>query len=113
MQVVSEKLRFGILGAAGIARKALIPALDAASNAELVAIASRDPERARTAFAGRIQPDYEALLADPEVDAVYIPLPNSLHREWAVRALAAGKHVLCEKPLASASWAPRTSPARP
>jgi D-xylose 1-dehydrogenase (NADP+, D-xylono-1,5-lactone-forming) len=97
---VSEKLRFGILGAAGIARKALIPALDAASNAELVAMASRDPERARTTFAGRIQPDYEALLADPEVDALYIPLPNSLHREWAVRALAAGKHVLCEKPLA-------------
>ncbi len=97
-----ERLRFGILGAADIARKALIPAIEAASNAELVALASRDPERGRALFAGSVAADYASLLADPEVDAVYLPLPNGLHREWAIRALRAGKHVLCEKPLAVA-----------
>ena len=95
------KLRFGILGAADIARKALIPAIDAAANAELIALASRDLERGRALFAGRVVSDYGALLDGPEVDAVYIPLPNGLHKEWAIRALAAGKHVLCEKPLAT------------
>ena len=78
----------------------MIPAIATASNAELVALASRDPERARRLFAGRVFGNYQALLEDPEVDAVYLPLPNSLHREWTLRALAAGKHVLCEKPLA-------------
>lgn len=93
-------LRFGILGAAWIAERALIPALARAGNAELVAIASRDPDRASRLFDGPVLTDYEAVLASPIVDAVYIPLPNSLHRTWAIRALAAGKHVLCEKPLA-------------
>jgi D-xylose 1-dehydrogenase (NADP+, D-xylono-1,5-lactone-forming) len=97
---VAARLRFGILGAADIARKALIPAIEAAGNAELVALASRDAERGRQMFSGRVQGDYQALLDDHEVDAVYLPLPNSLHREWTLRALAAGKHVLCEKPLA-------------
>jgi D-xylose 1-dehydrogenase (NADP+, D-xylono-1,5-lactone-forming) len=96
---VAERLRFGILGAADIARKALIPAIDAAPNAELVALASRDPERGQALFGGHVAGDYASLLVDPEVDAVYIPLPNGLHREWAIRALEAGKHVLCEKPL--------------
>jgi D-xylose 1-dehydrogenase (NADP+, D-xylono-1,5-lactone-forming) len=99
--VVAGKLRFGILGAADIARKALIPAIEAAANAELVALASRDLERARALFGGRVVTGYESLLEDAGVDAVYIPLPNSLHREWAIRALEAGKHVLCEKPLAT------------
>jgi predicted dehydrogenase len=98
---VAERLRFGILGAADIARKALIPAIEAAANAELVALASRDPERGRSLFNGHVAGDYASLLDDPEVDAVYIPLPNGLHREWAIRALEAGKHVLCEKPLAT------------
>jgi D-xylose 1-dehydrogenase (NADP+, D-xylono-1,5-lactone-forming) len=94
-------LRFGILGAAGIARKALIPALRAAAGAELVGVASRDPERAKELLPdGRAYRDYQQLLDDPEVGAVYIALPNGLHREWTERALAAGKHVLCEKPLA-------------
>jgi len=98
---VGDRLRFGILGAADIARKAVIPAILAAGNAELVVLASRGLERGRALFDGRVVSSYESLLADLEVDAVYIPLPNSLHREWAVRSLEAGKHVLCEKPLAT------------
>jgi predicted dehydrogenase len=92
------------LGAANIALKAVIPALQASSNGEVVALASRDPEKGRAASATlgipRVHHGYEALLADPEVDAIYNPLPNSLHAEWTIRAAAAGKAVLCEKPLA-------------
>jgi xylose dehydrogenase (NAD/NADP) len=96
-------MRWGILGAARINRS-IIPALRAAAGHTLEAIASRDAERA-AAYAGewripRSFGGYEALLADPDIDAVYIPLPNHLHAEWAVRAADAGKHVLCEKPLA-------------
>ncbi|HEX3509385.1 MAG TPA: Gfo/Idh/MocA family oxidoreductase [Candidatus Dormibacteraeota bacterium] len=92
-----------MLGAASIADSDVMPAISASSNGRLVAIASRDPERAR-AMASRhsvplVCPTYEALLSEPEVDAVYIPLHHSAHREWALRAAAAGKHVLCEKPL--------------
>ena len=97
---MAERLRFGILGAADIARKALIPAIEAAGNAELVALASRDVERGRRLFSGAVHGDYQTLLDDRNVDAVYLPLPNNLHLEWTLRALAAGKHVLCEKPLA-------------
>jgi predicted dehydrogenase len=92
-----------VLGAAGIADSDVMPAITASSNGHLVSIASRDPARAR-AMASRhsvphVSPTYEALLQEPEVDAVYIPLHNSVHKEWALRAAAAGKHVLCEKPL--------------
>jgi xylose dehydrogenase (NAD/NADP) len=80
-----------------------MPAIAASSNGRLVAIASRDEGRARALAARhgveRVSASYEALLEDPEVEAVYIPLVNSLHREWTLRALGAGKHVLCEKPL--------------
>jgi xylose dehydrogenase (NAD/NADP) len=101
---LSDVLRWGVLGAASIADQALLPALRASRNGELLAIASRDRERA-TALAARhgvarVYGTYDELLEDAEVDAVYVPLPNHLHREWALRALAAGKHVLCEKPLA-------------
>lgn len=97
------RLRFGVMGAAWIADRAMLPAMLAARNAEPVAIASREPARA-TALAqrhgiARVHSSYEALLQDDGVDAVYIALVNSLHREWTVRALQAGKHVLCEKPL--------------
>jgi xylose dehydrogenase (NAD/NADP) len=93
-----------VLGAAGIAAGAVLPALAASKNGRVVAIASRDPVRARTladVYPGaKAPPSYDALLADPEVDAVYIPLVNSVHKEWTLRALAADKHVLCEKPIA-------------
>jgi predicted dehydrogenase len=93
-----------VLGAAGIAIGAVLPAIAAAKNGRVVAIASRDRERARRVVEGypgaRTADSYEALLADSDVDAVYIPLVNSLHKEWTLRALEAGKHVLCEKPLA-------------
>ncbi|PYS36100.1 MAG: NAD-binding protein, partial [Acidobacteria bacterium] len=80
-----------------------MPALHESRYATLLALASRDAEKARTAAkaAGvpRAYDGYDRLLADPEIDAVYIPLPNHMHFEWSVRALEAGKHVLCEKPL--------------
>jgi predicted dehydrogenase len=92
-----------VLGAASIADTDVMPAISASSNGRLVAIASRDAKRAQ-ALASRhsvplVCPTYEALLLEPEVDAVYIPLHHSAHKEWALRAAAAGKHVLCEKPL--------------
>lgn len=101
----STPLRFGILGAARIAPNALIHPARRTPGAQVAAVAARDPARAR-AFAqrhgiARVHPDYAALLADPKVDAIYNPLPNSLHGEWSIRALQAGKHVLCEKPLAA------------
>jgi predicted dehydrogenase len=93
-----------VLGAAGIAFGAVLPAIAKSNNGSVVAIASRDPQKARKVAEGypgaRVAESYEALLADPNVDAVYIPLVNSLHKEWTLRALAAKKHVLCEKPLA-------------
>ena len=98
-----RKLRFGVLGTAKIAREKVIPPLRRADRCEVVAIASRDAARARE-VAGRLgiarsHGSYEELLADPEVDAVYNPLPNHLHVPWTARAAEAGKHVLCEKPL--------------
>jgi len=93
-----------VLGAAGIAIGAVLPAIAASKNGRVAAIASRDPGRARKladAYSGAKAPySYEELLADPDVDAVYIPLVNNLHKEWTLRAVAAGKHVLCEKPIA-------------
>ncbi|HPB59720.1 MAG TPA: Gfo/Idh/MocA family oxidoreductase [Candidatus Saccharicenans sp.] len=100
----SEKIRWGILGCAAIAEKSLIPALKNASGTELLAIASRSATKARDWAEKFSLPksygSYEDLLADKEIEAVYIPLPNHLHFEWTIKALRAGKHVLCEKPLA-------------
>ena len=98
-----EKLRWGVLGSAKIALENVIPAMQASRHCRVEAIASRDLARAEEAARWRGIPraygSYEALLAAPDVDAVYIPLPNHLHVPWAMEALEAGKHVLCEKPV--------------
>jgi len=101
---MSGTLRWGVLSTADIGVRKVIPGIRKAARCEVVAIASRDGEQARD-VADRLgiptaHGAYEALLADPDVDAVYIPLPNHLHMEWTIAALRAGKHVLCEKPLA-------------
>lgn len=98
-----DTIRWGVLGAAKFAREHMAPAINAARNATLSALATSDPAKAAP-FAAiapglRVHDDYDALLADPEIDAVYIPLPNHLHVDWTLKALDAGKHVLCEKPL--------------
>jgi len=101
---VSQSIRWGILGTANIARRALVPAIGRSKNGQVAAVASRGEEKAK-GFAAelgirRAYSSYEALLDDPKVDAVYIPLPNSLHLEWTIKAAQAKKHILCEKPLA-------------
>ena len=97
------KLRWGILSSAKIGVEKVIPALQRAELCEVTALASRDPARAEAAAGplgiGKTYASYEALLADPDIDAVYNPLPNHLHVPWSVKALEAGKHVLCEKPI--------------
>jgi len=98
------RLRWGILSTARIGIRRVIPAILRSRTGIAAAVASRDGERAAAVAAQfgipRAYGSYEALLADREIDAVYIPLPNSLHAEWAIAAAEAGKHVLCEKPLA-------------
>jgi predicted dehydrogenase len=101
---MSDRLRFGVLGCAAIAVQKVIPAIQRSERCEVVAIASRDLDRAAATAAdlgiGRHHGSYDDLLADADVEAVYIPLPNHLHAAWTLRAANAGKHVLCEKPLA-------------
>lgn len=99
-----ETLRWGILGAANFALGHMAPAIHAARGNQLYALATSSEEKARgfKAFCPdlKVHSSYEALLADPQIEAVYIPLPNHLHVEWTLKALAAGKHVLTEKPIA-------------
>ena len=101
---MTAPFRWGILGAAKIARNTLAPAIHAAAGSQLAALATRDAARAAPFVALapglRVHDSYQAVLDDPGIDAVYIPLPNHLHLDWCLAALAAGKHVLCEKPLA-------------
>ena len=102
--MANDKVRWGVISTANIGRAAVNPAIQASSNGDLVAIASRSDDAAK-AFAEECgipghYGSYEALLEDDGIDAVYIPLPNHMHKEWTVRAAEAGKHVLCEKPLA-------------
>lgn len=99
-----RKITWGMLGTAGIAKGYTIPGMQQAQNCRMYAIAGRSLEKAE-AFQKefgfeKAYGSYEALLSDPQVEAVYIPLPNELHYEWTIKALRAGKHVLCEKPLA-------------
>lgn len=99
-----SELRWGILGAAKFAREQMAPAIHAATRSKLAMLATSDPAKAAPfqAMDGdlRVVNSYDAVLADPDVDAVYVPLPNSLHVEWTRKALEAGKHVLTEKPIA-------------
>ena len=99
-----KKLRWGILSPAKIGMEKVIPAMQQGEHSEIAAIASRNTERARAAAAKLRIPKaygtYEELLGDTSIDAVYIPLPNHLHVPWTIKALKAGKHVLCEKPIA-------------
>jgi predicted dehydrogenase len=98
-----KKIRFGVLSTARIGVQKVIPAMQKGERTKVVAIASRSPDKARDMARHlgipRWYGSYEALLADPAVDAVYNPLPNDQHVPWSIRALEAGKHVLCEKPI--------------
>ena len=101
---MTQTVRWGILGAANFALNHMGPAIHAAKGVDLVALATSDPEKAKP-FAAfrpglRVHSSYDALLADPDIDAVYVPLPNHLHVDWTLKALAAGKNVLTEKPIA-------------
>src|SRR5581483_152854 len=100
---IMRKLRWGVLGAAKIATVKVIPAMQKGELTEVTAIASRDSAKAEAAAAELDIPkaygSYEELLADPEIDVIYNPLPNHLHVPWSIKAAQAGKHVLCEKPI--------------
>jgi predicted dehydrogenase len=106
------RLRWGVLGTARIAVDAVVPAMQRSTTSSMVALASRDGEHARRVAARlgvpRSYGSYQQLLDDPDIDAVYVPLPNTMHARWAAKAAEAGKHVLCEKPLtttaAEAEW---------
>jgi xylose dehydrogenase (NAD/NADP) len=101
---MGKKLRWGILGCANIAITAVIPAILLSETGEAAAIASRDEQKSKQVASKfgipKAYGSYEQLIADPNIDAIYIPLPNHLHQEWTIQAIEAGKHVLCEKPLA-------------
>ena len=111
--MTEQPLGIGILGAAGIAERAIVEPARELDGVRVIAIGARDPERAR-ALADRLgvpeSGDYEAILTNPDIDLVYVPLPSTVQPYWAVRALHAGKHVLCEKPL-SANGSPNTNSA--
>ena len=98
-----RKIRWGVLGAARIGIEKVIPAMQRGQYCEVIGIASRKLETAQAAAKQLGLPktygSYENLLADPDIEAVYIPLPNSLHVSWSIQALEKGKHVLCEKPI--------------
>ncbi len=101
---MTERVKWGVLGNATIARVCVIPALQRSRNGRVHALATRCPQQAMPVVSeNRIEhvyDSYEALLEDPEIEVVYVPLPNHLHHPWTLKALQAGKHVLCEKPLA-------------
>ena len=100
---MSNKVRWGILSTAKIAVTKVIPGMQKGAWSEVTAIASRDRRKAedaaRTLGIAKAYGSYEELLADPQIEAIYNPLPNQLHVSWSIKAAEAGKHVLCEKPL--------------
>lgn len=101
---LTRKLRWGVIGCAGIAVHSVIPGTKQSETGEVTAIASRDLAKAEETAAklgiAKAYGSYEEILNDADIDAIYIPLPNHLHMEWSIRAMEAGKHVLCEKPIA-------------
>ena len=101
---MADRIKWGVLGNALIARKCVIPAIQKSRNGIIRALGTRSPETAEKVAEKNAIPHvyrgYEAIIEDPAIDAVYIPLPNHLHQPWTLKALSAGKHVLCEKPLA-------------
>ena len=101
---MAEAVKWGVMGNANIARVCVIPAIQKSCNGNVHSLATRSPARAQEVAAdhqiGQVYGSYDALLADPAIDVIYIALPNHLHCPWTVKALKAGKHVLCEKPLA-------------
>ncbi len=103
----SKRIRWGILGTANIAARRVIPAIRQSRNGEVVAVASRNKEKAQAYAQEHAIPksygSYEALLSDPQLDAIYNPLPNNLHAEWSIRCAEVGRPTLCEKPLASSA----------
>lgn len=103
---MTNPIRWGVLGASDFARRHMAPAIHAASGHVLAALATRTPDKAAPfadlALGLRVYDSYDALLTDPEIDAVYVPLPHTMHVEWGIKALEAGKHVLVEKPVAMA-----------
>lgn len=99
----TKKIKIGILGCANFAKRYGIPAFQAIENAEVVSIASRDYTKAKewaSHFGIKAEESYDALIANPDIDAVHIPLPNSLHKEWIIKAAKQGKHIICEKSIA-------------
>src|SRR6266436_4394564 len=100
---MTKKVKWGVLGVASIATRKVIPGMQKGAWSEITGIASREPQRAAVAAKElgipKFYGSYEDLIADPEIEAVYIPLPNHLHVPWSIKAAEAGKHVLCEKPL--------------
>src|SRR5580658_3129456 len=109
---MSAKLRFGVLSTASIGLRKVIPAMQRSESTTVAAIASRDLAKASKAASDldipKVYGSYEELLADPEIDAIYNPLPNPLHIPWTTKAAEAGKHVLCEKPLSLTAAEART-----
>src|SRR5260370_13803545 len=103
MTANNDLVRWGVISAASMGVKAVGPAIEASANGRLVAVGSRDARRAAELYSFapnvRIYGDYDSVINDPDIEAIYIPLPNSLHAEWAIKALQAGKQRLCEKPL--------------
>jgi len=102
--MTNQKVRWGIMSTASIAQRSVIPGIQESERNEVVAVASRSLEKAQAFAKSQDIPNafgsYEALLESPDIDAVYIPLPNHLHKTWTIKAAEAGKHVLCEKPIA-------------
>ena len=113
---MKDPIKWGVLGNATIARKCVIPAIQKSRNGMVYALATRSPDAAEEVVTKnkiqKVYDTYAAVIADSAVDAVYIPLPNHMHRQWTLEALSAGKHVLCEKPLACNAFEAREMAAK-